>query len=152
MNTGKVEQVWLTTWLLQVTHKLWHNWFWLTENWINIILKIFHFLYNQFLYCFKDLHTVFEIRIIFFFFPCHMACGILVPQQGIEPLHWKHTVLTTGPPGKSPEIRIILLLILCVPTRLTLRDSYYSKHWKNDRIFLRNWKEYHYGWRSESEL
>ena len=27
----------------------------------------------------------------------------LVPQQGLNPchLHWKHRVLTTGPPGKS---------------------------------------------------
>ena len=32
------------------------------------------------------------------------ACGILVPQSGIEhtPSQWKHRVLTTGPPGKSP--------------------------------------------------
>ena len=33
----------------------------------------------------------------------HAACRILVPQPGIEPhpLHWKHRVLITGPPGKS---------------------------------------------------
>ena len=32
-----------------------------------------------------------------------MVCGILVPWPEIEPhrLHWKHTVLTTGPPEKS---------------------------------------------------
>ena len=31
------------------------------------------------------------------------ACGILVPQPGIEPvpLHWEHGVLTTGPAQKS---------------------------------------------------
>ena len=39
----------------------------------------------------------------FFFGPRHVACGILVPQLGIEPhpLSWKHTILITGPPGKS---------------------------------------------------
>ena len=33
----------------------------------------------------------------------HAACGILVPRPGMEPnrLHWKHSVLTTGLPGKS---------------------------------------------------
>ena len=36
-----------------------------------------------------------------------MACGILVPRPGIEPmpnLHWKWGVLTTGLPGKSMSI------------------------------------------------
>ena len=39
---------------------------------------------------------------LFFFWPCHTTCGILIPQPGIEtvPLHWKHKVLTTRPPGK----------------------------------------------------
>ena len=42
----------------------------------------------------------------FFFWPYHMACGILIPQSGIEPrpLQWEHRVLTTGPAGKSPEL------------------------------------------------
>ena len=37
------------------------------------------------------------------FWPCHTACGILVPQLEIEPvpLHWKCRVLTTGLPGAS---------------------------------------------------
>ena len=38
------------------------------------------------------------------FWPCPVACGILVPQPGIEPahsLHWKYKVLTPGPRGKS---------------------------------------------------
>ena len=37
------------------------------------------------------------------FWQHHAACGILVPQPGIElhPLHWQHRVLTTEPPGKS---------------------------------------------------
>ena len=34
-----------------------------------------------------------------------VACRILVPQSGIEPmpLQWKLGVLTTGPPEKSPD-------------------------------------------------
>ena len=38
-----------------------------------------------------------------FFFFCHTACGILIPQPGIKPcpLYWNHGVLTTGPPGKG---------------------------------------------------
>ena len=30
-----------------------------------------------------------------------MACRILVTPPGLEPMQWKHTVLTTGPPGYS---------------------------------------------------
>ena len=38
-----------------------------------------------------------------FFWPCHAACGILVPDQGsnLRPLHWKLRVVTSGLPGKS---------------------------------------------------
>ena len=44
--------------------------------------------------------------IFFFFWPCHLTCGILVPQPGIEPRprQWERRVLTTGPPGNSPHI------------------------------------------------
>ena len=37
-----------------------------------------------------------------FFWPFHVACGILVSQPEIEPepLDCKHEILTTGPPGK----------------------------------------------------
>ena len=37
------------------------------------------------------------------FWPCHTACGILVPNQGpnLYPWHWKCEVLTTGLLGKS---------------------------------------------------
>ena len=44
------------------------------------------------------------LAFFFFFFLCHLACGILVPQTDIEPgpLHWKRRLLTTGPPRKSP--------------------------------------------------
>ena len=41
----------------------------------------------------------------FFFWLCHLACKILVPQPGIEPepWQWKCWVLTPGPPGNSLE-------------------------------------------------
>lgn len=41
----------------------------------------------------------------FFFWPCCMAHGTLTPQLGIEtvPPQWKHGVLGTGLPGKSPH-------------------------------------------------
>ena len=37
------------------------------------------------------------------------ACGIYFPDQGSNPncLNWKHRVLATGPPGKSPDICIL---------------------------------------------
>ena len=49
---------------------------------------------------------------ILFLFFCHMACGILVPQPGIEPvsLHWKHRVLNTGPTGRSSVGSLELML------------------------------------------
>ena len=43
-----------------------------------------------------------------------MACGILVPQPGIEPmspLHWQLKILTAGPPGKP--LPIVLIAQLC---------------------------------------
>lgn len=49
----------------------------------------------------------FRVLIFFFslfnFWLCPVACRTLFPDQGLIlcPLQWKHTVLTTGPPGKS---------------------------------------------------
>ena len=42
---------------------------------------------------------------MFFFWPCHRAFRILVPNQGWDPglWQWEHGVLTTGPPGKSQQ-------------------------------------------------
>ena len=44
-------------------------------------------------------------RLFFMFWLLLAACGILAPRPGINPtpLQWKHGVLTTGPPGKSPQ-------------------------------------------------
>ena len=40
--------------------------------------------------------------ILYYFWPCPVSCGILVPQTGIElaPPALKPRVLTTGPPGR----------------------------------------------------
>lgn len=44
-----------------------------------------------------------DSHFFFHFWQFHVACWILVPQQGLNPspLHWKHQALITGPPGKS---------------------------------------------------
>ena len=41
-----------------------------------------------------------------FWFFGQEACGILAPRPGIEPTPpaWEGEVLTTGPPGKSPNV------------------------------------------------
>ena len=41
---------------------------------------------------------------------CSRACGILVPQPGIEPtpLHWQQEALIAEPPGKSPGASLLL--------------------------------------------
>ena len=56
-----------------------------------------------------------------FFWLCCMACGILVPRLGIEPVppRQQHGVLTTGPPGKSRGNAVlsglkVMLLNLCL--------------------------------------
>ena len=42
-----------------------------------------------------------------------MACGVLIPQPGIEPVppKWKRRVLTIGPPGKSLGKQLLLMLL-----------------------------------------
>ena len=49
--------------------------------------------------------------LFFFFWPCCVACGISVPQPGIEPgpWRWNPRLLTTRPPGNS----------LCFPFSIT---------------------------------
>ena len=39
---------------------------------------------------------------LFFFLPHHEACGIHDQGSKLCPQQWKHRVLATGPPGKSP--------------------------------------------------
>ena len=46
---------------------------------------------------------------MFWFIGCQ-ECGILAPQPGIEPVvppALEGEVLTTGPPGKSPEVSLL---------------------------------------------
>ena len=44
-----------------------------------------------------------SVIILCFFLPCHVTCGILIPQPGVEPRpwQWQHWVLTPEPPGSS---------------------------------------------------
>jgi len=44
-----------------------------------------------------------------FFWPCSVACGILVPQSGME--QWKHWVLTYGLTGNS---HLFILFVYCL--------------------------------------
>ena len=53
-----------------------------------------------------------------FSLPRHVACRILVPDQGSNPcpLHWDQGVLTTGAPGESLPFRFSSSLLSCTPT------------------------------------
>ena len=53
-------------------------------------------------------------KVYFIFWPHHTACGILVPQTGIEPRpwQWKQKALTMGPPGNS--LKFILYLYIYI--------------------------------------
>ena len=51
-------------------------------------------------------------------------CGILVPSPGIEPLQWKHGVLTTRPPGKSQVGQFQKGRIVCSVFRVKDCDSH----------------------------
>ena len=44
------------------------------------------------------------MTIFFFlsFYPCYLACRILIPQPGVS-LPWEHRVLTSGLPEKSND-------------------------------------------------
>ena len=58
--------------------------------------------------------TICGNRNIFFFLPCHLACGILVPQPGIKPefMAVKVWILTTGPPENSQKHLMLLRIII----------------------------------------
>ena len=73
----------------------------------DIVAKI---VFQSVICLFIFLMVSFGDQIFFFFWPCCVACGILVPQPGIAPvpLQWKHLVLTTGPPGNSPGDQMFL--------------------------------------------
>ena len=63
------------------------------------------------------------------YLPCFMACGILVPQPGMEPhpLQWKYEALTTGLPGRLPKCSHFkhhhLMILKNAYTPMTTRPS-----------------------------
>ena len=50
-------------------------------------------------------HLFYFLNFIYLFLPHQIACGIPVPQSGIEsgPWQWKPRILTSRPPGNSLE-------------------------------------------------
>ena len=61
-----------------------------------------------------------------FFFGCALvAFGILALWPGIEPtpLHWKHGVITTEPPGKS--LKFLFKILLYISTKSSLTSTFY---------------------------
>ena len=75
-----------------------------------IFSHFFLLLFNPLLLSTCFLSAVFNL---FFFWLCHMACGILAPQPGIKPATPALEVSTTGPPGKSPIFNLILNSCFC---------------------------------------
>ena len=66
------------------------------------------------------------ILTILFYWLYHVACGILVPQQGIEPVAPALEVwsLNTEPSGSVPNIVYILILCVCVaPLKSNVHES-----------------------------
>ena len=58
-------------------------------------------------------HFHIQKQLLFFFFYLYpMACGVLIPQPGIEPVppKWKYRVLTIVSPGKSLGKQLLLML------------------------------------------
>ena len=68
-----------------------------------IIGEDFNVLLYTLLCCFNSSMSMYYLFFFLFSWLSHMACGMLVSQQELNPcpLHWKHRVLTTGLPGKS---------------------------------------------------
>ena len=66
-----------------------------------IFSKMFKWMTVTFKYTLVDFIWVFQL--------CHGACGIPIPQWGLNPgpWPWKHCFLTTGPPGKSLDCNIL---------------------------------------------
>ena len=73
------------------------------------ISRMFFFLRFFFMWAifkvFIEFVTIMFLFCVLFFFG-HEACGILVPQLGIQPISPFIEVLTTEPPGKSLNILI----------------------------------------------
>ena len=59
---------------------------------------------------FIEVITVLILLFFMFWFFGHVACGILACRSRIEssPPALKDEVLTSGPPGKSPEMEVLI--------------------------------------------
>lgn len=58
-----------------------------------------------------------------YFWPCLLASGILLPWPGkLHPLHCKHEVLTTGPPGKPLIVDIHIHWLKSLSSRRKCKD------------------------------
>ena len=70
-----------------VCHRTWDSFYSFTAPVLVAACRIVHLCYDMW-----DLFVV--------------ACGIQFPDQGsnLQPLHWEHRVLATGPPAKSPDM------------------------------------------------
>ena len=79
----------------------------------------------------------------------HVACGILVPQPGIKPMHWKLWVFTTGWPEKSHVFSLWTFPGIHRPhghicshalnfTQARLRSSIMAKTWNSKLSYLDN--------------
>ena len=68
-----------------------------------------------------------------------MACRILVPQSGIEPgsQQWKCCILTTEPPGNSPQYMLSIVVLPTVCTHLSSILYFISCHKTTLRLFFR---------------
>ena len=94
----------------------------LVDRGINGSNFLIHYFYFLVLFCF-----VFGLT----------ACGILVPWPGIKspllmaPLHQKHRVSATGPPGKSP-----LFLLLNVKCLVLLGTGCITVHIRGNFVFI----------------
>ena len=85
--------------------------------------------------------------IVNFFLLHHAACGILIPQPGSNPhpLQWEHGILTTGPPGKSLQ-RYVSILVCLVPYHSSLVQFFKSNllvHRKENINWSKIWKDTH---------
>ena len=78
-------------------------------------LKLFYsliYIFEVFIFFFLSLKCYFykdkSSPLFFFFFFCPTTQHVELLQPGIEPvsLHWKHSALTTGLPGKSKFLSI----------------------------------------------
>ena len=68
-----------------------------------------------------------------------MACRILVPQSGIEPgsQQWKCCILTTEPPGNSPQYMLSIVVLPTVCTHLSSILYFISCHETTLRLFFK---------------